>query len=90
MKLINTLKRMFGPDNVDDWNDVNEDENVVDYIVIYHNNEGDNENEPDFFLRHYTNETYQLSCINGKVLHMGNNLAVLKKVLKNLPKSTCN
>ncbi|AZU97995.1 hypothetical protein SEPL_371 [Salmonella phage SE_PL] len=87
MKLINTLTRLFGTDNVDDWNDVNDEDNVIDYIVIYHNNDGDNECEPDYFLRHYDNGSYQLNDLSGNVIHTGNDLAVLKKVLKNLPKS---
>ena len=87
MKLINTLARLFGADNVDDWNDINEEDNVVDYIVIYHNNDGDNVCEPDYFFRQFDNGSYQLNDLNGKVIHTGNDLAALKKVLKNLPKS---
>jgi hypothetical protein len=85
MKLINTLIRLFGNDNVDNWNDVNDEDNVIDYIVIYHNNDGV-ECVPDYFLRHFDNRSYQLNDLGGKVLHTGNDLAVLKKVLKNLPK----
>lgn len=85
MKLSITLNRIFG-NNVDEWNDINEDDEVLEYFAIYHNNE-DNDCEPDYFLRYFTDGTYKLNDLRGNVLHSGDDLAVLKKVLKKLPKA---
>lgn len=88
MKLSITLNRIFGANNVDDWNDVNDDDDVVEYFAIYHNVDTDNNCEPDYFLRYYQDGTYQLNDLGGTVLHKGNDLSVLKKVLKKLPKAS--
>lgn len=88
MKLSITLNRIFGINNVDDWNDVNDEDEVLEYFAIYHNTNEDNDCEPDYFLRYFMDGSYQLNELSGKVLHKGDDLAVLKKVLKKLPKAS--
>lgn len=84
MKLEITLNRIFNADHVDDYMDVNQDDDVLEFFAVWHNPEDDTDNEPDYFVRVYNNGEYKVNDLSGKVLYKGTDKKEMIKVLKNI------
>ena len=86
MKLATFLNKHFIA--VEDYMDVQDDEEVTQYFAIFHNAQDDADAaEPDYFVKEFNAKSFTVRNVNGSVLAEGLTEVELKKFLKSIPKA---
>lgn len=80
MKVLTYIKKLFGENSVVDYMDVkDEDDSAIEYYAV---DESEDDCEPTFFIRLYTDGLYTVKSVGGDLLYRGYGAASLKKYLK--------